>query len=94
MIRIKNLTAEDLTSCISLFETDEEEQQFIEVSNEKNATYTIEIDPTKITDDFSEHYLANIEEVMGNSSNTAFWDVYLTSNDMDNLSEYGIVEVE
>jgi len=83
--RFEKLNARELTTILDgLFETEEDEEKFIKDAEEKGATYSISI---KVIDGNYKHETDQntIYENIGTSSNAIFYDVYISSYDLENL---------
>lgn len=81
MLSIKKIEAKDLVNVLDLFGDFEKEKEFIQEAEEKNATYTVDIAEEN-----------TIFEVIGNSANEVFFNVYLSEEDIEELAEVGEIE--
>ena len=82
MLSIKNVEAKDLVNVLDLFGGDfEKEREFVREAKEKKATYTIDIAEEN-----------TIFENIGTSANEVFFNVYLSKEDIEELSKIGEVE--
>ena len=82
MLSIKKVEAKNLVNVLDLFDGDfEKEKEFVQEAEEKNATYTIDIAEEN-----------TIFENIGTSVNEVFFNVYLSKEDIEELSRIGEVE--
>ena len=82
MLSIKKVEAKNLVNVLDLFDGDfEKEKEFVQEAEEKNATYTIDIAEEN-----------TIFENIGTSVDEVFFNVYLSKEDIEELSRIGEVE--
>lgn len=93
MYKFEKLSARELTGVLGgLFETENQEREFIEVAEEKGATYSIDVEV--IDGNYETEISQNtIYEDVGYSSNEVFFDVYISSEDLENLKNGGYKSV-